>query len=50
MEKILVATDGSENAERALLLAKRIAEALNADVDIVNVMEYIVLSPYSTVK
>lgn len=50
MEKILVATDGSENAERALLEAKRIAQALNAEVDIINVMEYIVLSPYSTVK
>ena len=50
MKKILVTTDGSENAKRALLEAKRFATALDADVDIINVMEYIVLSPYSTVK
>lgn len=50
MKKILVTTDGSENAKRALLEAKKFATALDAEVDIINVMEYIVLSPYSTVK
>lgn len=50
MKKILVTTDGSDNATRALLEAKRLGEALNAKVDIINIMEYIFLSPYSTVQ
>lgn len=50
MKKILVTTDGSENAKRALLEAKKLAEATGASVEILSVIEYIVLNLYSTVK
>lgn len=39
MKKILVPIDGSENAKRALLKAKEIAEAFNSEITILNVME-----------
>lgn len=50
MKKILVAIDGSDNAKRALLEAKRLGEALNAKVEIVNIIEYVVLKSYATVQ
>lgn len=46
MRKILVTTDGSENANKALLEAIYIGEALNLGIDILNVMKDIVISPY----
>ena len=46
MRKILVTTDGSENANKALLEAIHIGEALNLGIDILNVMKDIVISPY----
>ena len=46
MRKILVTTDGSENANKALVEAIHIGEALNLNIDILNVMKDIVISPY----
>lgn len=46
MKKILVATDGSENANKALVESIHLAEALNLNIDILNVMKDIVISPY----
>ena len=46
MKKILVTTDGSENAKRALLQAKRFATALDAAILAHNMsMDGIVFSP-----
>lgn len=46
MTKILVTTDGSENSERALIEARKYAEGVGADVNIMTVVEYLVLKPY----
>ena len=46
MKKILVTTDGSENANKALVESIHLAEALNLNIDILNVMKDIVISPY----
>lgn len=48
MKKILVTTDGSKNATKALLKAKKLAEALDAKVTILNVMKDTVVNPYAT--
>nr|WP_300004114.1 universal stress protein [Tissierella sp.] len=50
MKKILVTVDGSENSNRALLEAKMIAKCTGADVDVLTVTEYLVISPYMGVK
>lgn len=39
MEKILVTTDGSENSQKALLEAKKLATCLGAEVDILTVVD-----------
>lgn len=48
MKKILVTTDGSKNATKALLKAKKLAESLDAKVTILNVMKDTVVNPYAT--
>lgn len=48
MKKILVATDGSDNAKKALLEAKKLAECLDAKVVILNAVNNIVINPYLT--
>lgn len=50
MKKILVATDGSENSERALIEAKRYAECTDGEVTILTVVEYLVMRPYTSVE
>ena len=50
MKKILVATDGSENAKKALLKARTLAEALGAEVDILHVVKEIIINPYVPAK
>lgn len=39
MEKILVATDGSHNSERALLVAKKHAESLGGEITILTITD-----------
>ena len=46
MKKILVTTDGSQNANKALVEAIHIAEALNLNIDILNVTKDVAISPY----
>lgn len=46
MKKILVATDGSENSERALIEAKKYAGWSGAELTILSVVEYLVMRPY----
>lgn len=46
MTKILVATDGSENSERALLEARKYAKGVQGELTILSVVEYLVLKPY----
>ncbi len=48
MKKILVTTDGSKNATKALLKTKKLAESLDAKVTILNVMKDTVVNPYAT--
>lgn len=48
MKKILVTTDGSENSKKALIEAKKLAEALDAKVDILSVVHDVVITPYMT--
>lgn len=50
MKKILVTTDGSKNGEKALLEAKSLAEALGADIDILNVVKDAAINPYAVVN
>lgn len=50
MDKILVATDRSENAKKAVLRAKEVAKKLNASVDIIKVVNDRVVSPSTTVN
>lgn len=50
MKNILVATDGSENSEKALLEAKKLAETLDSKVHIINVAQNIVENPYMTAQ
>lgn len=50
MTKILVTTDGSKNGDKALLEAKDLAEALNANIDILNVVKDMVVNPYMAVN
>lgn len=49
MKKILVTTDGSKNSNKALLKAKKIARALDANIEIMTVVRTAVVSPYLTV-
>lgn len=46
MEKILVATDGSETANRAIVEAKKLGECLGAKVTILYVASELVSDPY----
>ncbi len=46
MEKILLAVDGSEYSDRALVKAKEIGTALNAEITILYVIEDIASFPY----
>lgn len=46
MEKILVPIDGSENSKKALLEAKKYAQAFEASIVVMNVVHTIVLKPY----
>lgn len=50
MKKILVATDGSENSERALMEAKAYAECSGGKVTILTIVEYLVMKPYASVE
>ena len=50
MKKILVATDGSENAERALIESRKYAECSGAEITILTTVEYLVLHPYTSVE
>ena len=50
MEKILVAVDGSKNADKALAKAKQIGTALNSEITIIYVMEDIMAHPYVHIK
>lgn len=49
MEKILVTTDGSENATKALLKAKEVAKVLGREVIILSVVEEVTSNPYLTI-
>ena len=50
MKKILVATDGSENSERALIEAKEYAKCSGAEITILTIVEYLVMKPYASVE
>lgn len=47
MKKFLVAVDGSEHSEKALLEAKKLAEGLKVDLVIMNVMPEVTPDPYT---
>lgn len=46
MKSILVATDGSETAKKALMEARRLAECMDSKVTIINVASDLVAHPY----
>lgn len=48
MKKILITTDGSENATKALLKAKKYAALLEADVTVLNVVKDTMVNQYTT--
>lgn len=48
MEKILVATDGSKNSQRALMKAKEIGTAFNSEITIVHVINDSTEPPYAS--
>ena len=48
MKKILITTDGSENATKALLKAKKYASALDANVTVLNVVKDTMVNQYTT--
>ncbi|OLS03230.1 universal stress protein [Tissierella creatinophila] len=50
MKKVLVTTDGSDNANKALLEAKRMATALDANIDILYVVKYLVKNSYLRIE
>ena len=50
MKKILVTTDGSDNANKALLEAKRMATAMDASVDILYVIKQLVKNSYVRIE
>ena len=50
MNKILVATDGSKNAKKALKKARAIAEKMDAEVEIVSVAKDVITNPYLTIE
>lgn len=50
MVKILVATDGSENSQRALVEARKYAECTGGEITILTVVDYLVLRPYMGVE
>lgn len=50
MNKILVATDGSKNARKALQKARKIAENMDAEVAIISVAKDVITNPYLTIE
>lgn len=50
MKKILVTTDGSDNANKALLEAKRIAIAFDAKVEILYVVKYLIKNSHVRIE
>ncbi len=48
MEKILVTTDGSDTANKALLEAKRLGTAFGAEICILTVTPDVLMTPYVT--
>lgn len=48
--KILVATDGSENSQRALIEARKYAECTGGEITILTVVDSLVLRPYMGVE
>ena len=50
MKKILVATDSSETAGRAIMEAKRLAECIGANVTIIYVAEKLATQTYSMAR
>ena len=50
MKKLLVTTDGSENAKKALNEAKRLATALKLKIVVLNVVNDIIITPYMTMQ
>ena len=48
MKKILVTTDGSKNAEKALMEARKLAEDRGTDIVVLTVIKDTVLIPYMT--
>lgn len=49
MEKILVATDGSNNAIKALVKAKEMAKSSSAEITIITVVEEVTANPELTI-
>lgn len=49
MKKILISTDGSDNANKALVKGKNIAKDLNAEVTIITVVKEITTNPELTI-
>lgn len=49
MEKILVATDGSKNAKKALVKAKEMAKSLSEEITIITVVEEVTANPELTI-
>lgn len=50
MRKILVTTDGSDTANKALLEAKRLGKPFNAEICILNVAQDVLITPYVTMN
>lgn len=50
MKKILVTTDGSRNATKALLKSKELAKAFDAKIDILTIAKDVISNPYLTIE
>lgn len=50
MKRFLVTTDGSKNAEKAIIEARKLAEGLDAEIVVLTVIRDTVLMPYMTEK
>lgn len=50
MDKILVTTDGSKNATKAIRKTRELAEALNYEVEILSVAKDVITNPYLTIE